>query len=571
MVLQPILKGVLDDLEGTATGSIQITGNFASVVLSGGLQIENGRFKLPYINTRYKFSDQIKIRPNSIDFGNSVLYDEDGNKATISRGLITHNSWKNWNIDIAGRLNNVLVLNTTKEESSAFYGYVKASGNIMVFGPTELLSIKGDLKSEKGSKFAIPIVSTAGYSGNGNIRFINSKIPADSLTKKLGPNAPDLSGITMDFNLDLTNDLEVEIIFDERAGEKIKTNGNGRLNFNYDSRGDIAIYGQYFFDRGTYNFTLSNAINKKFNIQAGSSISWNGSVYNGTADIKAEHELYASLNPLITQSMLGGEDRAAVLSQPQYRRKYQTKVFLDLKGQLLTPEITMRVDVVDNPQDAKLVQAVNNFRSIVASNEAILNQQVLSLFLFRAFSPIENSGVENSSSLATGTISELLSNQFSNWLSSVNNNFEIQLDVNGLDANAINNLQLRLSYALLDGRLKVTRSGGFSNGNNTTTSSIAGDWYLEYRLTPDGKLWAKAFARNNQFYTTTLSNTQTSTGASLFHTASFNSFADLWGGEKRRKRKQLEIQKSIILNPDEVPEVPIDSPDKKEKPEVPEL
>ncbi|MFY8034237.1 MAG: translocation/assembly module TamB domain-containing protein, partial [Flexibacteraceae bacterium] len=381
-----------------------------------------------------------------------------------------------------------------------------------------------------------------GYTGNANIRFFNSKTKLDSLSKNLGPKAPDLSGITMDFNLDLTNDLDVEIIFDERAGEKIKTNGNGRLKFTYDSRGDIAIYGQYLFDRGTYNFTLSNAINKKFNIQAGSSITWNGSVYNGTADIKAEHELYASLNPLITESMLGGEDRSAVLAQPQYRRKYQTKVFLDLKGALLSPEITMRVDVVDNPQDAKLVQAVNNFRSVIASNEAILNQQVLSLFLFRAFSPIDNTGESNSTNLATGTISELLSNQFSNWLSSVNNNFEVQLDVNGLDANAISNLQLRLSYALLDGRLKVTRSGGVGNGNANNASAIAGDWYLEYRLTPDGKLWAKAFARNNQFYTSTLANTQTTTGASIFHTASFNSFSDLWGGNKRKKEQQKASQ-----------------------------
>jgi hypothetical protein len=569
-VLQPILSGVLNELEGTATGDIQIGGSFSGVNLSGALQIENGRFRLPYINTRYKFNDVIKIRPNAIDFGKSSLYDDDGNKANINKGLISHENWKNWHVDIDGKLNNLAVLNTTQAQSSAFYGNVKASGSLMIFGPTELLSIKGDLRSEKGSKFAIPIVSSGGYTGNANIRFFNSKVNLDSLTKKLGPKAPDLSGITMDFNLDLTNDLDVEIIFDERAGEKIKTNGNGRLKFTYDSRGDIAIYGQYLFDRGTYNFTLSNAINKKFNIQAGSSITWNGSVYNGTADIKAEHELYASLNPLITESMLGGEDRSVVLAQPQYRRKYQTKVFLDLKGALLTPEITMRVDVVDNPQDAKLVQAVNNFRSVIASNEAILNQQVLSLFLFRAFSPIDNSSESNSTNLATGTISELLSNQFSNWLSSVNNNFEVQLDVNGLDANAITNLQLRLSYALLDGRLKVTRSGGVGNGSANNASAIAGDWYLEYRLTPDGKLWAKAFARNNQFYTSTLANTQTTTGASIFHTASFNSFSDLWGGNKRKKERQKASQ-TIIVESSELPVVPKTTPDTKEKPEVPEL
>jgi len=438
-----------------------------------------------------------------------------------------------------------------------------------------MLAIRGDLKSNKGSKFAIPIVSSSGYAGNSNIRFINSSIKIDSLlASTIAKKKLDMSGITMDFNLDLTNDLEMEIIFDERAGEKIKSVGNGRLKFSYDSRGDMALYGQYILEKGTYNFTLSNAINKKFNLQPGSTITWNGDVFGGTMNINADYELYASLNPLITQNMLGGADRATKLAEPQYRRKYQTKVYLTLKGPLLQPEIAMRVDIVDNPQDAILVQAINNFRSLIATNDALLNNQVLYLFLFRSFSPIENN-TETSNSLVSsgvGTISELLSNQFSNWLSSVNNNIEVQVDVNGLDANAINNLQLRLSYALLDGKIRVTRSGGFTNGNTTTTGSLAGDWYLEYRLRPDGKLWAKAFARNNQSYTNSFATTQTSTGASIYHTASFNSISDLFISNKRRRRKEAEKVKNVIpLLPEDLPDVPKGNETKPDKPLVPDV
>jgi hypothetical protein len=62
----------------------------------------------------------------------------------------------------------------------------------------------------------------------------------------------------------------------------------------------------------------------------------------------------------------------------------------------------------------------------------------------------------------------------------------------------------------------------------------------------------------------------TTTGASIFHTASFNSFSDLWGGNKRKKERQKASQ-TIIVEPNELPVVPKTTPDTKEKPEVPEL
>jgi len=153
----------------------------------------------------------------------------------------------------------------------------------------------------------------------------------------------------------------------------------------------------------------------------------------------------------------------------------------------------------------------------------------------------------------------LLSNQFSNWLSQVNNNVEIQLDVNGLDASAVNNLQLRLSYALLDGRLRVTRSGGIqSNQNSTSTTSqnLAGDWTLEYRLGKDSKFWLKAFMRNNQVSTSgtqTQLSTNTTTGATISHSTSFNSFSELFGRKPRPISKPPTV---IPLKPDELPEAP---------------
>ena len=62
--------------------------------------------------------------------------------------------------------------------------------------------------------------------------------------------------------------------------------------------GDFNMYGDYIIEEGDYLFTLQNVINKKFIIQKGSSLKWNGSPYDGTADITAIYPVKTSLNDL---------------------------------------------------------------------------------------------------------------------------------------------------------------------------------------------------------------------------------------------------------------------------------
>ena len=142
-------------------------------------------------------------------------------------------------------------------------------------------------------------------------------------------------------------------------------------------------------------------------------------------------------------------------------------------------------------------------------------------------------------------MSELLSNQLSYWFSQVDENLEIDVDLNGLDQEALNTFQLRLSYTFLDGRLRITREGGFTNTveSRNDFSSIAGDWTLEYLLSPDGKFRAKMYNRNT--YNSLNSGLEdaytTSAGFSLIHTQSFNSLNELFGQEKKKNRQGVSL------------------------------
>src|SRR5262249_515428 len=151
-------------------------------------------------------------------------------------------------------------------------------------------------------------------------------------------------------------------------------------------------------------------------------------------------------------------------------------------------------------------------------------KQVFSLIMLRRFSPYGES-MSASGSLAS-SVSELFSNQLSYWLSQVDQNLEIDMDLKGMNQEAFNTFQLRLSYSFLNGRLRVTRDGSFNNQNNRSDiSGIAGDWTVDYYLTPDGKFKVKMYSRSNISSLNSSLGTQSSsltTGVSLLHTQNFN-------------------------------------------------
>ena len=142
------------------------------------------------------------------------------------------------------------------------------------------------------------------------------------------------------------------------------------------------------------------------------------------------------------------------------------------------------------------------------------------------------------------SVSELLSNQLSYWLSQVDQNLDIDLDLGTLDQEAFNTFQLRLSYSFLNGRLRLTRDGSFGNQTyRSELSTITGDWTVDYLLTPDGKFKVKMYSRSSVNQLQSSLNTQTAamvTGASLIYTQNFNEFKDLLRSARDRRRKELE-------------------------------
>jgi hypothetical protein len=101
----------------------------------------------------------------------------------------------------------------------------------------------------------------------------------------------------------------------------------------------------------------------------------------------------------------------------------------------------------------------------------------------------------------------------------------------------------------LNGRLRITRDGTYysnqNNGtpaNNQNISNIAGDWTVDYLLTPDGKLKVKMYNRTNfnPVFNAATSSSSVTTGVSLTHTQSFNELKDLWRSARNKRKKEAK-------------------------------
>lgn len=551
-ILEPFLDEIFSNMDGTVTGTYSITGKLMDPLIEGEAVVNRGQLMVQYTKALYQVAGVVGFRRNQIYFKNMDLTDTYKNKAVFS-GTIYHKNFYSMSLDLKATMRSFQVLNTTAKDNSLFYGQGYATGEVSFTGPVENLTITSTAKTDKSTRIYIPISGTESSEKKDFINFINFTDTTFSLQNKKGNkrnNKKNLTGITFDLNLNVTPDAYCEIIIDLKAGDIIRGRGNGDLKIQLDTKGEFNMFGGIEFTEGWYNFTLYDIINKEFEIQKDSRITWYGDPYAANLNIKASYNQMASLSPLSTDPTIS--------SSPELKRKYPIQVLLNLEGPMLSPQIVFDIIANDLPKSISAEASVSPdflFQSFKNKlDEQGLKKQVFSLIVLRKFSPPESL---DASGTLYNSVSELLSNQLSYWMSQVDNNLEIDLDLGTMDEEALNTFQLRLSYTFMNGRLRVTGDGTFGNSTYATQpdgksnpNSVAGDWTVDYFLTADGKFKVRMYSRTNYNQLSTSLNNQSymTTGVSLQHVQSFNEFKDLVNF-KGRKKKEEERNRPDDSNP----------------------
>ncbi|MCD4737277.1 MAG: translocation/assembly module TamB domain-containing protein, partial [Bacteroidales bacterium] len=502
--IEPFLRSFSSDFSGMASGLVHMGGSTNSPVFEGDLSLIRSRLKIDYLNVTYYFADKVDFRDNMLNFSDIVIYDSLNNQGVLN-GHIDFNKLSDIGLDLNISLENLLCMNTSRTMNDMFYGNAFSTGDFKISGPVSDLNLEINIMSENGTSIVIPVSYALNVTDNDFIVFIDK----DQGTLIDSPVIQSTqTGLSMNFNLNVTPDAKIEIILPYDMG-RLNSTGSGDLNMNIDPSGNFTMDGEYEIRKGSFFFTLQNIINRYFDINRGGKISWNGDPFDADINMRAVYKLKTSLGAYAP----GGDSATRV----------PVDCVISLRNKLSDPEFKFTIEFPDLNEDSK--QYV--YARLDTNDQAEMNQQMVSLLILNSFSY----GSVTSSGVGFNTFS-LLSNQINNWLSNISEDFDIGINYRPGDDISQHEVEVALSTQLFDDRVSIDGNVGVrgdqpTNTSTENTNNIVGEVTVVVRVTEDGNLRVKAFNKSNNSYLSRNYAMYTQ-GVGIFYTQDFNKISEIF-------------------------------------------
>ncbi|MCB0648741.1 MAG: translocation/assembly module TamB domain-containing protein [Saprospiraceae bacterium] len=531
VILNPFLSEFMVDSKGNVHGSASLKGDIDQPAINGVLTFDSVTTTIVANNTTYQIDDHtITFDNETIDIGSLDIKDGEGNTASFS-GKIYHEFLENIRLDLNLNTDKFTFLNTTDDENPVFYGKVILDANASIKGPPTLLDVEVVATTLENSTFTLS--PFAGENLQIEEQFLTFGKPqelADSTAEYL----LDLNrAFPFDVNLLLnaTNETKFTFVIDPVSGDRIEANGNGDLNVKLRPDGSQEIVGIYTVEDGTYNFSYGDFISKKFKVNPGGTVKFEGDPLNAVLDIDAVYDVYTTTYELIKNEVSISEAEAAAA-----KRRTTVKVYLSLEGTLESPNISLNIEVPEL-QSSNLVSAIDRKLQELRNNPNELNNQVFGLLIFDSFLLSDNvsTGFDKfGSNLALKSLSSLVTSQL-NRLTNNLKGVDINVNVNSYESGYINNntggnvteVGLEVSKQLFNDRLSISAGGNLNINEGATSggySSFIGDFVLNYKLTDDGRYQVRVFSKSD--YDRLLNANTNRNGVSIFFNQSFDSKTD---------------------------------------------
>jgi hypothetical protein len=532
-ILNPLLKIFASGITGSASGTVKFAGELSKPVLTGALMAENASLKIDYLQTKYRINDSVRFDKTGIKFNNIQAFDDKGNTAIVN-GTVFHKYFKDFTADIGIKANDCMVLNTRPKDNDIFYGTAYGSGVTTIKTDGSTISFNISAKTGKNTRFFIPLNTGLSVTDKTFINFVDSNPDKQQTVslKKPVPVSSIQSGMEINFDLEVTPDAEAQIIFDSKAGDVMKGTGRGNLNISLNKKGEFKMYGDYIIEDGDYLFTLGSLINKRFMVQSGGRISFNGDLEEAEIEMKAIYKLKASLYDIMP----------GMIPDAKMKERIPVECLLNLTGNLFNPVVGFDIYLPTADEETRAY-----LKNMIKSDED-MSRQFLFLLVMNSFYADPMVGTSQTtadiSSATVGvTTTEMLSNQLSNWLSQISNDFDIGVNYRPGSTDMPNSqeVQVALSTQLLNDKVKI--NGNFDYGANQATvgttgnTTITGAFDVEISITE--KIKFKVFNRSNDnFYID--NGVQYTQGVGVFYRQDFNKFKDLFKKADKSAMKKEE-------------------------------
>lgn len=542
-LLDPFLQGAVSGTTGKANANLEFTGVGRELKTNGKITVPELTTKVDYLNVNYTVKNgEIEFVDNKLTLHPTRFVDQEGNEGMLDLS-VDLNNLKNVAFTVNTRPRNMLVLNTTENESDMFYGKVYASGNASIVGDKRGTNISVNATTADNSEFHLPLSGKTDALRSDLVVFKEPDMAyADSsdylvrkrmIVERKNRNRmqSESSALNIDMVLNVLPNALVEIVIDPKMGGALRGRGNGSITMNINpSSNTLNMYGDYQITEGVYTLVLHDIIERNFMIADGSSLQWTGDPVDAMLNVSAVYKLKASLAPL--------------LDDAQYSGTVPVECWLMMSERLSQPHMTFNISLpTSEPNTQTLVANSLNTQEMMAT-------QFFSLITLRKFYRDIGQGVNiGSASAGADELVNILSSQLTNWLS--NDRFNIGLTYRSQSEYNSDEVNLDFSTYLAGNRLLLEVEGNYDAKNtpNLSTrnvSNLSGDFALTWLIDRSGNLRLKGFTRTIDRFDENQGLQES--GIGLYYREDFNNLNDLWRNIKQRfsifERKKRQDKES---------------------------
>jgi len=492
-----LIPKVFTEMAGVATGSGEVWGNLETYDFKVDYEIgsEDAVYMKPrFLDTYYYGQGPITFtRSEGLVFKDIFLIDPSGGVAVLD-------GWYNFNdfepvhtMDIRIDTDEFQFLNNDFDPTAPFFGKAYGTGVVTISGTNAnpILTTEEPMLISDFSQIELPLLDETDFNeDNKFIRFVDSfdDLDADSNSTSNGSSFSindqiDISDLTFAerFTLDLqfiaNNPMTVRLIFDEVTGDVITADGTGRLRIRLEDE-ELSIFGRFDISGGNYQLVSGDIFTRRFNLEPGGSIVWEGEPDNARININAVYSARPNIRTLTTART------DLDLTDPSNIQRTPVDLVLNISGSLSSIEnnfyfrlpntfesrqnstLSTQIASLNRNEDEKLLQATSFL---------LMGDFIPATSVNGASSLTENftgSGAVLNPLISNQLISPLLSNQINSLLSSDISSFDVDFNLN-----TYNQVDLGLALRLYNDRIIIRRDGQL-----TGAQSNIGDLGATYKI-----------------------------------------------------------------------------------------
>ena len=531
---QPFIKDVFSEMDGYLSGQFTLEGPMENIdMYSEGMHLDEGMLRVAYTNVPYYADGTFHIDNSGVFFDDLSIKDRSTGSGIVT-GSINWNKLKDITFDTRLKVNELEAINVNEKQADVFYGNVYATGNVSISGPVNSLLLDVEAVTVKPGQLHIPLSNTTSAGSSQNLlKFYEpEKVvhidPYEQMISKLKKKEESKSSFDVKLSVNASSDVEAFIEIDKASGNVLSGQGNGKIDLEVGEE-SFSINGDYTLTGGSYKFVAMGLVTRDFEIQDGSSLTFNGDIMETALNIDAIYKTKVSLSTLLA-------DTTSVSN----RRTVECGIRITDK--ISNPRLDFSINIPDlDPMVKSRVESA-------LSTEDKVQKQFLSILLSNSFLPDEQSGIFNNSTMLYSNVSEMLANQISNIFQKLDIPLDLGLNYQPTEKGN-DTFDVAISTQLFNNRVSVNGSVGNKQYTSGTQSDVVGDLDIEIKLDRSGAFRLNLFSHSADSYTNYLDNSQRN-GVGLTYQTEFNSlkqfFRNMFSSRKKRQEAKQAEEKSML-------------------------